>query len=167
MIGNDVVDILAARRDSNIWRKDWQEKLFTANERAFINASQDAEVAVWLLWSMKEAAYKAWNRQKGIRTFAPQKLQCTVDFFKNRYASGQVTFENDVYYTKSSLSQPRIHTIAAQSVKMLNDIQYVNHQAAVPRGKALLPHFKVNGVWQPASKSHHGIYNIAVGLIIH
>ena len=31
---------------------------------------------VWLLWSMKEAAYKCYTQQHKKRFFAPQKFEC-------------------------------------------------------------------------------------------
>lgn len=164
MIGNDVVDIEAARRESNIWRKGWQEKLFTGYERAFILASGNPEFAVWLLWSMKEAAYKAWNRHTGIRIFAPRKLECTVDIFTNLSASGKVRFEDYMFDTQSTLSQSFIHTIAAQSLKMFDNIVYLPEDDVAKDSNAM-PYFKEDEATRPASKSHHGRYSIAVGLV--
>jgi phosphopantetheinyl transferase (holo-ACP synthase) len=164
MIGNDVVDIEAARHESNIWRKGWQEKLFTADERAFIKASQDAEVAVWLMWSMKEAAYKAWNRQTGIRTFPPHNLQCTIDRLTESESSGSVSFACDVFYTKSSILNNCIHTIAAQSKKMFIGIIHLS-ESDVVKDNFRLPYFEQDRGMRPASKSHHGRYNFSIGLI--
>lgn len=164
MIGNDVVDIEAARRESDIWRKGWQEKLFTAHERTFILKSGNPEFAVWLLWSMKEAAYKAWNRYTGIRIFAPRKLECTVDTLKNLSASGKVRFEDYMFNTQSTLSQSFIHTIAAQSLKMFDNIVYLPEDDVAKDNNAM-PYLKEDEAMYPASKSHHGRYSIAVGLI--
>lgn len=164
MIGNDVVDIEAARRESNIWRKGWQEKLFTTNERKFILASGNPEFAVWLLWSMKEAGYKVWNRHTGIRIFAPRKLECTVDTFTKQSASGKVRFEDYMFNTQSTLSQSYIHTIAAQNLKMFENIVYLPGDDVVKDSNAM-PYFKEDKAMYPASKSHHGRYSIAVGLI--
>lgn len=163
MIGNDVVDLAAARLESNIRRKGWQEKLFTADECAFISASRNPEVAVWLLWSMKEAAYKAWNRQSGIRIFAPQKLQCTVDQLSHQKASGMVKIESNRYYTQSEISKSFIHTIAVRAENMFDDIRYIP-EAAVAKDDNALPYFKKDCQRFPASKSHHGNHSFSIAL---
>ena len=63
MIGNDIVDLELAAVQSNWRRKGFLEKVFTASEREIISSGEDPDLTVWLLWSMKEAAYKAHQRR--------------------------------------------------------------------------------------------------------
>lgn len=62
MIGNDVIDILQTRRESNWRRRGFIAKLFNDEEQLLIEKSTDPESMLWILWSMKEAAYKVYNR---------------------------------------------------------------------------------------------------------
>lgn len=164
MIGNDVVDIAAARLESNIWRKGWQEKLFNEEERKYIAGAKDTELAVWLLWSMKEAAYKAWNRETGIRTFNPHKLECSVILTVDGRTTGKVRIHDNIYYTRSTISGRVIHTIAAQTETMLYNIHEVPAESVLTESGEL-PYSTVGEVKVPASKSHHGKTKITVTLI--
>lgn len=112
MIGNDVIDILQSRQESNWQRKGFLEKLFTPEEQLLIAHHLNPEMMVWLLWSMKEAAYKIYNRQTKIRAYMPQKLVCTIDTESNSRASGKVSCCGMVYYTKTIFHKEYLHTIA-------------------------------------------------------
>ena len=79
LIGNDIVDLMVAAQESNWKRKGFLKKIFTEEEQLLIMSSQQPEVTLWLLWSMKEAAYKIYSRQWGIRSFAPTSLRCQLD----------------------------------------------------------------------------------------
>lgn len=71
MIGNDLVDLQQAAKDSDWTRKGYLDKLFTASEQFLISTAKSQNQMVWLLWSMKEAAYKVHTRDSGVRSFAP------------------------------------------------------------------------------------------------
>ena len=63
MIGNDIVDLKLASIQSNWQRKGFLNKVFTKKEQTLIlNASNSFEM-VWLLWSIKESAYKVYIQQ--------------------------------------------------------------------------------------------------------
>ena len=76
MIGNDLVDLKLAAKQSNWQRKGFLDKLFTPKEQGYILNSDDSFKTVWLLWSMKESAYKAYLLMHNDRFFAPKKLAC-------------------------------------------------------------------------------------------
>ena len=122
MIGNDVVDILQSRQESNWRRRGFLEKLFTAEEQLLIQQNSDPEIFVWLFWSMKEAAYKIYNRQTKLRQYIPQKLTCTIISDNNNCITGQVNCGGNVYHTKTTILNDSIHTIA---VSCLNDLNKV------------------------------------------
>ena len=80
MIGNDIVDLALAKKESNWQRNRFLDKIFTKNEQQIILNDANPEIMVWNLWSRKEAAYKIYNRETGIRGFFPLQLEC---FYEN------------------------------------------------------------------------------------
>ena len=62
MIGNDIVDLVQARFQSNWKRKGFVQKIFTQKEQELIFSSKNPENMVWNLWTRKESAYKIFNR---------------------------------------------------------------------------------------------------------
>lgn len=165
MIGNDVIDLVLARKESNWRRKGFLEKLFSEEEQALIINSKEPEIMVWLLWSMKEAAYKIFNRETKIRAFIPQKLLCTVDFFNSEGASGKVYCNEKVYFTKSILSTECIHTIAVSVFENSNAvIEIINKK--ITKDENGIPYLKNStNMLQDVSVSHHGRFNKTVTLL--
>lgn len=122
MIGNDVIDIIQSRHESNWQRKGFIQKLFTAQEQLLITKALNPEIMVWLLWSMKEAAYKIYNRQTKIRAYIPQELECSFDSQSKDCISGKVCCYGTVYYTKTNINQNNIHTIAVSNFNNLKNV---------------------------------------------
>lgn len=122
MIGNDVIDIRLSRQESNWQRKGFKQKLFTEKEQLLLDNDLDPEILVWLLWSMKEAAYKILHRQTKIRAYIPKKLVCTIGTQNSYSATGRVDYCGNIYHTKTTLSHDLIHTVA---VVFLKDLDYV------------------------------------------
>ncbi len=108
MTGNDIVDIAMAAAESNWKRKGFLEKIFTLQERQYVQEAPQPDKMVWTLWSMKESAYKIYTRQYGGRFFAPQKIQCTL---LTPY-SGQATINKIIYHTTTSITNNYIYSIA-------------------------------------------------------
>ncbi|UJH91605.1 4'-phosphopantetheinyl transferase superfamily protein [Antarcticibacterium sp. 1MA-6-2] len=116
MIGNDIVDLNAAIKESNWRRKGFLQKLFTLKEQEKILSSPKPHLAVWLLWSMKEAAYKAHQRRYSLeRSYRPKSFSCTILFSEENSAKGKVQCGEDIYLTQSSFSNKYIHTMASVS----------------------------------------------------
>ncbi|SFD27512.1 4'-phosphopantetheinyl transferase family protein [Spirosoma endophyticum] len=111
MIGNDIVDLAQAKQESNWRRAGFLDKVFTAHEQQLIHSANDPDCMVWLLWSMKESAYKLVNRQTGKRVFAPQKLVCHLESTGSETAVGTV-FQERTYYTKSVITNQYVATVA-------------------------------------------------------
>jgi len=148
MIGNDIVDLLQADRDSNWNRKGYLNKIFTEEEQFLISSDMHPSLMVWLLWSMKEAAYKINSRESKLRTFAPVKLRCNNLVIRKGKASGHVLYEDEVYFTSSVFTDDYVHTIAARAEKdlQLTDVKITDHTGDEYRSS------------NPASVSHHGRY---------
>lgn len=152
MIGNDVVDILQSRIESDWQRRGFLNKLFVAHEQQIIQQARDAEKMIWRLWSMKEAAYKIYNRQTGIRGFFPLELHCDIENNK----AGKVTCKGNIYFTETDIIDNVIHTIAVCNKEDF-DFVYEPDNFDVIKDSLGLPFAKGNnGMVNPASISHHG-----------
>lgn len=112
MIGNDIVDLKASGTESNWRRKGWLEKVFTATEQALVHNAVVPEVMVWLLWSMKEAAYKLHYRRTGSASFDPAGIACVSVSLNEEATRGIVQVNDARYYTKSLITGCFIHTSA-------------------------------------------------------
>ncbi|HSQ46708.1 MAG TPA: 4'-phosphopantetheinyl transferase superfamily protein [Lutibacter sp.] len=108
MIGNDLVDLKLAAKQSNWQRKGFLDKLFTPIEQEYILDSDNPFETVWLLWSMKESAYKAYLQTHKERFFAPKNLACHLTS-KNK---GTVLINNTLFFTESEIGEDFIYTMA-------------------------------------------------------
>ncbi|WP_394775627.1 4'-phosphopantetheinyl transferase superfamily protein [Flavobacterium sp.] len=163
MIGNDVIDIIQSRRESDWQRKGYLQKIFTSQEQILISNAPDPEIMVWLLWSMKEAAYKIYNRQTKIRAYIPQKLICSVISLHHDYSIGTVNCEGNIYYTKTIISPETLHTIAVKSLEDLKKVIEIENKDIIKdnNGIPYLTLFHSN-TFQDVSISHHGRFQKVV-----
>lgn len=166
MIGNDVVDICQSRLDSNWQRKGFIQKLFTEEEQLLIANNLDTEMIIWLLWSMKEAAYKIWNRQTKIREYIPRKLVCTLLTQNSHSATGQVVCCGNIYHTKSSLSKEFLHTIAVIDFQALEHVIEIDSKSMLKYENGI-PYQITEDQWRPVSVSNHGRFEKVVTLKAH
>jgi phosphopantetheinyl transferase (holo-ACP synthase) len=165
VIGNDVIDLALAKKESNWKRKGFLDKIFTPKEQSHILKSQNPETTVWNLWSRKEAAYKIYNRQTQVMAYIPIQLECFDLGQKDGAIYGKVICHGKTYFTKSILNPEYIETIAVTNLSDLDKIKYLNPEEAI---------FKINGIpncknpqnqaLQPMSKSHHGRFEKLVTL---
>lgn len=112
MIGNDIVDLKVAAIESNWKRPRFLDKVFSNDEQLLILNAENQFQMVWLLWSMKEAAYKIYAQQYGVRIFNPKKIQCKL-IAKNE---GLVNLNGNIYITKSKTDNYFINTLAYKKV---------------------------------------------------
>lgn len=147
MIGNDIVDLLQAAKDSDWQRKGFLDKLFTSEEQFLISSDVHPPLMIWLLWSMKESAYKINSRVTKLRFFAPVKLICNNLIIHNNKATGNVQYDDHLYYTSSEIHPDYIHTLAADRPEELNlaEISIMDYHTGYRKGN-------------PQSVSHHGRY---------
>jgi phosphopantetheinyl transferase (holo-ACP synthase) len=170
MLGNDIVDLRKANVESNWKRNGYLAKIFSDREQSQIIHSNYPERLIWLLWSMKEATYKIINRETKLRLYNPKKFSCLLN-----EKESSVHFEGCTYYTKSSIQEHFIHTIATQKAENLGRIAtyYLENKAdyVTDFNLKFAPYFlakdasgipilidKQNGKSHFASISHHGDY---------
>lgn len=165
MIGNDVVDLAAARIESNWKRKGFLQKVFTDAEQLIIRDAAQPDMMVWILWSMKESAYKIWNRMNGTRRFNPKSFECRIHYYTENLLQGEVGFGNLIYHSESVFNKELVHTVC-RSPEYYNKrlhIRFTDRQEdfekenAISRNLSGIP-YRVNNdrVNDLISISHHG-----------
>lgn len=108
MIGNDIVDLKFASSSPN-WRRDrFMGKVFSPREQEIVSDSSDPFKTIWLLWSMKESAYKVHVRQHSKKFLVPAKLKCNL-LSSNE---GIVKIFSETYKTNTIIDKDYIYTIA-------------------------------------------------------
>ena len=157
MIGNDVIDLALARTESNWKRNGYLQKLFTQNEQRLIHNAVDPEIMVWNLWSRKEAAYKIYHRETKVRAFMPLRLECIFD----SDCDGKVIVGDRIYFTKTAISEGKVHTIAVAQTVDFSKIKFLRDRSNVYK-KGGIPHLKNST--NPVSISHHGRFENIVTL---
>ncbi len=111
MIGNDVVDLKQAAIDSNWKRPRFLDKVFTQKEQSIIFSSENRDQLVWLLWSMKEAAYKAYVREFNHSFFNPKRIQCQLGLNNESV----VSINGHIYYLRTIITSEYVHSIASNT----------------------------------------------------
>lgn len=157
MIGNDIVDLALAKKESNWHRKCYLDKIYTKSEQTLISIAENQEEMVWNLWSRKEAVYKIYNRQTGIRAYIPLKIEC-FDLVEH---IGKVVCFDTVYYTKTEITKNYIHTTAVLNKNDFEKIVYLNSNDNLSKRNGI-PFYDIT---KPVSKSHHGAFERIVTLM--
>ncbi len=153
MIGNDIVDLVLARKESDWKRKGYLDKIFAPNEQLLIANAVIPDAMVWNLWSRKEAAYKIYNRETGIRGYFPLRLTC---FYENE-TWGMVFIDEKKYFTKTIISEDCIHSVAVskkeyfKAIIALNPNEKISKKNGIPFIIDAQTHEE-----KPVSISHHG-----------
>lgn len=155
MIGNDIVDLVLAQKESNWKRKGFVKKIFTAQEQLLINSAKNQEIMIWNLWSRKEAAYKIFNRQTGIRAYNPIKFEC----FDLDLDIGKVVFEIQIFYTKTSITSEFIYTESVLKIDDFDKIKVLNNEIEIKKSNGIPFYANKNLVIAPISKTHHGRFD--------
>lgn len=153
MIGNDIVDLDLARKESNWERKGFLDKIFSPDEKCLILNDSKPEIMVWNLWSRKEAAYKIYNRITGIREYFPQKLLCHYENEK----SGVISIEGFVFHSKTQVSTEYIYTMAVTEISIFDRIKSLESLENIKKENGI-PFIldSCSNALIPVSITHHG-----------
>lgn len=163
MIGNDIVDLALARKESNWKHKGFLDKIFTKREQIFINSAKNPEIMVWNLWSRKEAAYKIYNRQTGIRANIPLQLECYDLEILDGIIFGKVHCNKYVYYTKTIYSSEFIYTIAVVNSEDFDVIRSIKNTNKIIKIDGIPNTFNSQkSILRPVSISHHGRFSESI-----
>jgi len=178
VIGNDIIDLNLARKQSNWQRRGFLQKIFINEERDSILNAKDPELNVWLLWSMKEAVYKAVQRKYNLeRFYNPKRFVCEQVEINSGKARGVVCFDAEVFEINSILFSDMIHTCTANTeISWISEnknsrirlLQKISYQRNIPleslnisKDRLGIPFLTYRGdnLQIPFSLSHHGDYS--------
>jgi phosphopantetheinyl transferase (holo-ACP synthase) len=161
MIGNDIVDLALAQIESNWKRTGFLDKIFTPKEQLLILNAENSEIMIWNLWSRKEAVYKIVNRETGIRSYNPIQFECN---YKN-INLGFVSYKGKQYYTKTTILNEEIHTIAVTHKSYFEKIIPISSETEIIK-KQGIPYRQdlISNQLFPVSISHHGRFKAYVSL---
>lgn len=179
MIGNDLVDIKKAKIDSNWRRKAYLQKVYTPKEQTLILDHADPDLIVWILWTMKEAVYKANQRITSLKEYAPTKINCWIErHIGNSVFYGKACYNQRNYCTQTLVFDDYIHSIALYNTDEFENIRKIyigkysgeNYMEFLRKNKYLvdsetivkniygLPDLNEDGQVRFVSISHHGEY---------
>ena len=160
MIGNDVIDLNIATQQSNWRRPNYLDKVFTSLEQGFISKAGNPDEMVWSLWSRKEAVYKIIRQKGGRIGYYPKAIEC----LNVSSIIGKVQFEYSIFFTQTHVIDSLLHTIA---VTESSDFKFVKNVANKENINNIneIPYLVLDGKSYAASKSHHGKFEMVVGLI--
>lgn len=174
MLGNDVVDLRLAKIQNNWKRQNYLSKIFVPSEQHLIYGSQNPEIVVWQLWSMKEAAYKTVNRNTGVRFYGPKEFVCNL-LPNNIWGNGTVQYQRETFLTHSFLKADYVHSLCLSLDAHPEQIRVIplenkgNYQdvfnsgcdgISLQKNKCGLPeiYLESTGIIHPATVSHHGAF---------
>lgn len=162
MIGNDIVDLELALKESNWKRKGFLDKIFTKSEQLLILKSDCPNTMVWNLWSRKEASYKIYNRITGNRIYNPIQFEC----FDSEVSYGIVENNGVLYFTKTESNSQFVHTVSVLNLADFDKIKYEKRNSEIIKINGI-PFFKKTDekVLNPISISHHGRFEKIVSLL--
>ena len=154
MIGNDIIDLTLARSQNKAGNRRFLSKVFTAEESSIITKDKDPELILWILWAMKESAYKAHQRVLGLpRKLNPKDFECFVDKSQKH---GHVNIDNCKYTVQIEETAGFIHcyTIGPEVFKKI----YTNFSEPKTNFlKDFSSQFKLNGAEYKIEKDRFGI----------
>ncbi len=165
MIGNDIVDLALAKKESNWKRKGFLDKIFTKKEQLMISKAKNQEVMVWNLWSRKEAAYKIFNRQTQIRAYIPLQLECSDLEIIDGFYFGKVKINGSIYFTKTEITRQFINTIAVVNSQDFDTIKALNNLEKIQKNNGIPNYFENYKLpIKPVSISHHGRFKQIISI---
>ncbi len=151
MIGNDIVDIQLAHIQSNWQRRGWMQKIYTPKEQNLILKSTNPEREVWILWTMKEATYKAHQRRFGLQPkYNPKSFECDT-------MQKSVIIDDFEYEINTSITNEYIYSVAFLSNINYTSEVFTGKYEAKKRVKELLNHKSVKALQIHMDKDTNGI----------
>lgn len=133
MIGNDIID-LEVPISPNWNTKRYLNKLFDPNEQNIIAEASAPKKRLQLLWSLKEATYKAHQRRFNLpRKFNPTDFQCEITLEDKTVVHGLVKIDRQTYFTISTITSAFIHSIATTEKEQATYLKVFEGKKAIQK----------------------------------
>ncbi|MBX2874913.1 MAG: 4'-phosphopantetheinyl transferase superfamily protein [Saprospiraceae bacterium] len=88
MLGNDIIDLREVLATGQAKRPGFKERICLDMELKPLNTQFSEEYCIWLLWAIKESAYKYYIQAGGQPLFAPKKFQFQPKAIATKLISG-------------------------------------------------------------------------------
>jgi phosphopantetheinyl transferase (holo-ACP synthase) len=166
VIGNDIVDLVKAKQESNIFRPRYLEKVCSPEEIDLVLSSSNAINTFWRIWTMKESAYKAFQRDLSFKTFFnPFAFTCQFkdsDFGELNYNGHQLSTKTiqtkEFIYSEvvNFRTTQRFFGSSSDFLKKLKTELNLKSHPELTKTKDGLPVLDLAHKMSPISKTHHG-----------
>lgn len=165
MIGNDIVDLVKAKEESDIFRPRYLEKICSSDEINLVLSSSNSIHTFWRIWTMKESAYKAFQRKLGFKTvFNPFAFICQFkdsEFGKVSYYDCQLstkTIQTKDFIYSEVINSEENQRFFGTTINFLIKLKAELNLQSLPEisRKEGMPVLKFFDKTLPFSKTHHG-----------
>jgi hypothetical protein len=111
MVGNDVVDLSASESSRDARHSRFDRRVFTPEEFEMLSTDHTDVQWRWILWSAKEAAYKAARRECAGVAFSPARFVVELD----RSLCGSVRFGIRRWPVRVQIGGDCVHAVVSQN----------------------------------------------------
>lgn len=142
MIGNDLIYLPDWYQRSERRQEQFLKRITFPEEETLLPAWSTAQNTA-LLWSIKEATYKAWHRESDVRCFQPRSIRLDMLKLGSDLVRSIVDIKGVKYFLFSNIAERHIHTISRKNDGSAR--RYPSHQIQTERPQVI----RVNGQrWQ-------------------
>ncbi|MFO7746119.1 MAG: 4'-phosphopantetheinyl transferase superfamily protein [Psychroflexus sp.] len=170
MIGNDIVDLAKAKEESNIFRPRYLEKVCSTTEVNLVLSNANSITNFWRIWTMKECAYKAFQRKFSIKTiFNPFAFTCQFEdsefgrvSFQN-YQLSVETIQTDEFIYSEVINSKINQRFFGSTLDFLLDLKTKLNLQSLPEVSKTTEGFPVLNLPNKTlhiSKTHHGKFQV-------
>ncbi|OYQ43592.1 4'-phosphopantetheinyl transferase family protein [Flavobacterium aurantiibacter] len=164
MIGNDIIDLQVALSESIVLQQRRLDKICTLAEQRYIRQAENPWQAFWLIWTRKEACYKAFQRLHYIHSFCPHQIENQID--TSVILSDTICFRGKQFFVQTAIDGSKIHSICSSSeerlkeIHVLDDLQELLYLFDFKKDTKGLPFLQTKNNHRriPVSKSSHGAF---------
>jgi hypothetical protein len=136
MIGNDIVDLADPETSFGACHPRFDHRVFAPAELAWLGKTRSRVRMRWILWSAKEAAYKAARQACSTLVFSPSRFVVSLD----RMLNGSVRYGDRCWNVRIQLDGDCVHAVVTTPKFHSDAIWGVRRLAA---GKSLDPSAEV------------------------
>ncbi|MFN2261578.1 MAG: 4'-phosphopantetheinyl transferase superfamily protein [Psychroflexus sp.] len=166
MIGNDIVDLNLARTSSNIFRPRYFDKILNTSELNFIQKSQNKFLCFWRIWTLKETAYKAFQRHFLFDDFYNPSLfsseiinsELALVSFRNQTLEIKSETNSSYIYSWTKAENIQENIIGNTKAEVFEKLNKALNLASfsLKKDKKALPYSEIFHKKTPISNTHHG-----------
>jgi hypothetical protein len=107
MIGNDIVDLADSETRFGACHSRFDHRVFAAEELELLATARSRVRMRWILWSAKEAAYKAARQASATAVFSPSRFVVRL----NRALHGSVSHGSRCWNVRIELDGDCVHAV--------------------------------------------------------